>query len=192
MLKKIGVVLIILFLFGCTTPQEETEEVIPEVRNMKLTSSAFEDNGNIPAKYTCDGDNINPQLSISDVADGTETLVLIMDDPDIPEEIKQQRGIEVFDHWVLFNIPPNIAVIKENSVPAGAIQGRNGRGDNQHTGPCPPPQYEPTEHRYFFKLYALDIRLTLPEGSSKAEVEAAMGGHILEETQLVGRYDRKR
>ena len=158
---------------------------------MKLTSSAFEDGEKIPSKYTCDGENINPPLNISDVPENTKSLVLVMDDPDIPKEVKEARSIEVFDHWILFNIPPGTEEVKEGEVPEGAVQGANGRGDSNHTGPCPPPQYEPKIHRYFFKLYALDVELELPEGSTKPEVERAMQGHIVEKVELIGKYQRK-
>jgi len=157
---------------------------------MKLTSSAFESGEKIPSKYTCDGENINPQLFISGVPERAKSLVLIMDDPDIPNEVKKAREIEVFDHWVVFNISPETEAVEEGKVPNGAIQGANSRGEKQYTGPCPPPQYEPKEHRYFFKLYALNIELDLPEGSPKEEVEKAMEGHVLEKTQLIGKYSR--
>lgn len=155
---------------------------------MKLTSSAFQHNGTIPSKYTCDGQNISPPLRIEGVPSNAKSLVLIMDDPDIPAEVKQSRGIQVFDHWVLFNIAPTTSSIKENS--SVGTSGKNGRGESQYTGPCPPPQYEPKEHRYFFKLYALDSTLNLKEGATKNEVEKAMSGHIIAQTELIGRYQR--
>ena len=158
---------------------------------MKLTSQAFINNSTIPSRYTCDGESTNPPLTISDVPEETVSLVLIMDDPDIPNEVKESRGIQVFDHWIVFNIPPNVNEIKENSVPKIAVQGKNGRGDNNYTGPCPPPQYEPKEHRYFFRLYALDISLDFSEEAVKSDIELAMEGHILEKTELVGRYSRE-
>jgi Raf kinase inhibitor-like YbhB/YbcL family protein len=184
----LSLVVLITFLVSCTSQstlqyQENKEESI-----MKLLSPAFEHNGNIPSKFTCDGENINPELLISKAPQGTLSLVLIMDDPDIPQEIKESRRIQTFDHWVLFNIPPGAVKISENSIPG--MQGVNSAGNNAHTGPCPPPQYQPTTHRYFFKLYALDITLNLPEGSTKEEVETAMQGHIIEQTELIGKYDR--
>src|SRR3989344_6812742 len=116
---------------------------------MKLTSPAFEDNGKIPSKYTCDDQNINPRLFISDVPDDAKTLVLIMDDPDIPETAKKSFNVSVWDHWVVFNIPPGTKAVSEGRNPPGVI-GRNTRGNNTYGGPCPPDR----EHRYFFKLYA--------------------------------------
>ncbi|PIN73786.1 YbhB/YbcL family Raf kinase inhibitor-like protein [Candidatus Woesearchaeota archaeon CG10_big_fil_rev_8_21_14_0_10_45_16] len=154
---------------------------------MKLTSPAFAENDKIPSQYTCDGDNANPALQVEDVPTEAKSLVLIMDDPDIPDEVKQSRGIQVFDHWLMFNIPPGTKEI----TPAAGTAGKNSAGNSAYTGPCPPTQYEPKEHRYFFKLYALDAELSLDEGATKAEVEKAMEGHIIAQAQLVGRYQRK-
>lgn len=152
---------------------------------MKLTSSAFPNNGKIPSKYTCDGDNINPPLSISEVPAAAKSLVLIMDDPDIPDFVKQKFGIKVWDHWIVFNLPPETQEIVEGKNPPGVL-GKNTGGKNAYGGPCPPDQ----EHRYFLKLYALDTTLKLNEGVTKAEVEKAMLGHILAKAELVGRYER--
>lgn len=149
-------------------------------------SSAFEEGGKIPSKYTCDGDNLSMPLSWSEVPKEAESLVLIVDDPDIPDFVKKDRGIEVFDHWVIFNIPPEVTEISENSVPDGASLGVNSAGQNKYTGPCPPDR----EHRYFFKLYALDTMLSLPKSSTKKEVEEAMVGHIIEQAGLIGKYER--
>ena len=154
---------------------------------LSLTSTAFENGGLIPAKYTCDEDRmLSPQLSIAGVPAEAKSLVLIMDDPDVPKELKPDG---VFDHWVLFNIPPTTTEIPEGG--SAGIVGANGAGKNAYTGPCPPPQYEPSEHRYFFKLYALDTELTLQAGASKEEVEKAMQGHVVGEVQLMGRYKRQ-
>lgn len=154
---------------------------------MKLTSAVFEDGGKIPMKYTCEGDNLSVPLSWSEVLDGTKSLALIMDDPDIPDFVKKERGIEVFDHWVVFNISPSVDGVLEGIEPMG-IPGVNGRGNTGYTGPCPPDR----EHRYFFKLYALDIILSLLEGSTKKEVEEAMVGHIIEQVELMGKYEREK
>lgn len=152
-----------------------------------LTSAAFENGGLIPAKYTCDEDRtLSPQLSIAGVPAGTKSLALIMDDPDVPKALHADG---MFDHWVLFNIPPQTAEIPEGG--SVGVAGVNGAGKNAYTGPCPPPQYEPSEHRYFFKLYALDTELPLQAGASKTDVERATAGHILDEVQLIGRYKRK-
>lgn len=145
---------------------------------MKITSSAFLPNEKIPAKYTCDGENINPGLTISQVPKEAQSLVLIVDDPDAPNGI--------FTHWVVFNIPPATVQILENSVPENSLEGTTDFGKAGYGGPCPPSGV----HRYFFKLYALDQILNVPEGSIREEVEKAMEGHILEQAQIIGTYGR--
>ena len=145
---------------------------------MKLTSSAFTHNGNIPSEFTCDGSNINPPLSITDVPANAKSLALIVDDPDAP--------VGVWDHWIVFNINPSLNEIKQNTQPQGT-PGKNSGGRNSYQGPCPPSG----THRYFFKLYALDTTLSLPEGSTKKQVESAMQNHILAKAELVGLYKRK-
>ncbi len=152
---------------------------------MKLTSSVFEHNGKIPSKYTCDGDNVSPPLEISEVPAEAKSLVLIMDDPDIPDFAKEKFKIQVWDHWVVFNIPVDTKIIPEAENPKG-ILGRNTRGVNAYGGPCPPDK----EHRYFFRLYALDIMLNLGEGVSKSDVLSAIEGHILDKAELIGTYER--
>ena len=152
---------------------------------MHLSSPAFEHNNIIPTQYTCDGPNVNPPLHISDVPDDAKSLVLIMDDPDIPDFVKTDLSIDVYDHWVLFNLAPDVSTIEEHTVPPGT-HGVNSNGDNAYTGCCPPDK----EHRYFFKLYALDTTLDVAEGATKQEIEAAMEGHIIEQTELIGRYNR--
>lgn len=151
---------------------------------MKLVSSVFHEGGSIPSLYTCEGKGINPPLEISSVPPNAKSLVLIMDDPDVPKSL---RPSGMFDHWVVFNIPPSTHKIAENATPPG-IQGQNTKGQNQYYGPCPPDR----QHRYFFKLYALDAMLSLPAGSTKAEVEKAMAPHILAQCQLIGLYEKKR
>src|SRR3989344_7819771 len=133
---------------------------------MKIKSPAFKYGERIPTQYTCDGADINPPLSISDVSSGAKRLVLIVDDPDAT------RGV-TWDHWLLWNIPPDTREIKEGITPPGAITGSNSWPKAAYGGPCPP-----AEHRYFFKLYALDTMLNLPAGSIKEPLLAAMAGHI--------------
>ena len=151
---------------------------------MKITSPAFVANQSIPAKYTCDGDNINPPLEISDVPDSAKSLVLIMDDPDIPDYVRQRLGATAFDHWLAYNIPATTRQIAEGQ-PIG-IFGKNSSGNAAYTGPCPPDR----QHRYFFKLYALDTLLDLPAGADKASLEKAMEDHMLGQVQLVCLYSR--
>lgn len=147
---------------------------------MEITSSAFVHFGHIPKKYTCEDENISPPLSIADVPDTAQALVLIADDPDAPGTI--------FTHWVVWNIDPRATNIPEGELPMGAIEGQNDAGSIGYTGPCPPPG---PRHRYFFKLYALDKILELRPDSTKAELVNAMSDHVLVETDLVGLYQRQ-
>lgn len=150
---------------------------------MKLSSPAFENGGTIPARYTCDGRNICPPLTISGVPADAKSLVLIMDDPDVPKTI---RADGMWDHWIVFDMPAQIREIKEGIEPEGT-HGMGTGGNMDYFGPCPPDR----EHRYFFKLYALDTRLDLPQQSTKQQVENAMSGHVLEKSELMGRYQRR-
>lgn len=152
---------------------------------MKLTSNAFEHGGKIPSKHTCDGENVSPPLSISDVPSGAKSLALIMDDPDVPKSVREDQ---MWDHWIVFNIPPDLKEIEEGEEPRGGVHGLGTNGNEEYFGPCPPDR----EHRYFLKLYALDAELDLPPRSSKKQVETAMEGHILERTELMGKYERTR
>lgn len=149
---------------------------------MQITS-VFLAGKEIPSPHTCDGANIVTPVTVSDTPSDAKSLALIMDDPDIPEFVKQKFGITVYDHWVLFNIPPDTKNIDGKK----GIHGKNSSGKNAYTGPCPPDK----RHRYFYRLYALDRLLPLKEGASKEEVLAAMKGHILAQTELVGTYERK-
>lgn len=146
---------------------------------MYLSSPAFVHGEMIPKKYGRDFDNVNPPLMIDDVPEGTVSLVLIMEDPDVPEA----AGVPVWDHWVVFNIPPETREISEAWMPVG-VRGKGTRGELEYGGPRPPDR----EHRYFFLLYALDMKLELPEGSSKAEVLGTIQGHVLEKAELMGRF----
>lgn len=149
---------------------------------MKLTSSVFEEGNVIPSLYTCEGKNINPPLEITEIPNETKSLVLIMDDPDVPKNLRLSG---MYDHWIVFNIPPSTSKIEENTPPPG-VQGRNTGGRNEYIGPCPPD----AQHRYFFKLYALNTLLDLKEGVTKEEVEKAMEGHIIDQCQLMAIYEK--
>ena len=144
---------------------------------MKLSSSAFENEGAIPSEYTCDGADVSPSLTFSAIPENTKSLALIMDDPDAP--------MGTWVHWLVWNIPPNIT-----GFPKGENitypQGKNDFGKLDYGGPCPPSG----THRYFCKLYALDTILELKEGANKKQLESAMSGHIIEEAQLMGTYSR--
>ncbi len=146
---------------------------------MKILSSAFEDNNFIPSQYTCDGNNVNPPLTFSQVPKEAKSLVLIVDDPDAPSK--------TWVHWVLYNMPPTTIQIVENYVPEKSMVGMTDFGKLGYGGPCPPSG----THRYFFKLYALDLVLTLSQGATKQEVEDKMQNHILASSQLVGIYKRQ-
>jgi hypothetical protein len=167
--------------------RDNQPEPMSDTSTLSLTSSAFEHNGTIPTKYTCDGDRtLSPPLAISGVPEGADSLVLIMDDPDVP---KERRPSGVFDHWVVYAIPPDTAEIAEGAL-VGA-QGLNSGGNAAYTGPCPPPEFEPSEHRYIFKLYAISGTLNFIKAPTKDEVLAALEGKILAEAELIGRYSRK-
>ena len=145
------------------------------MKELTVSSPVFENNGLIPAKYTCDGDDINPPLRIEGIPKETVSLTLIVDDPDAP------RGTWV--HWVVWDIPPTER-IEENSVPG--TEGLNDSRRRTYGGPCPPSG----THRYFFKVYALDNRLNLRPDSRKADVERAMGTHVIAKGEIVGLYRR--
>ena len=149
---------------------------------MELSSSAFKNGGKIPSIYTCDGKDINPPLDIKGVPPETQSIVLIMDDPDVPPFVREDQ---MWIHWVIYDIPPETQALKENTTPPG-IQGTGTGGLQHYQGPCPPDR----EHRYFFKLYALKSFLKLKPGATKEQVEGAMKGNILQKTELMGRYVR--
>ncbi len=150
---------------------------------IELFSPAFKEGELIPRKYTCDGPNLSPPLQWQNVPAGTKSLALICDDPDAP------AGTWV--HWVIFNLPPHLSGLPENvppqkELPDGSLQGKNDFGQIGYGGPCPPYGI----HRYFFKIYALDIKLDLKSGATKSQLLSFMEGHILSQGQLMGRYGR--
>ena len=149
-----------------------------------LTSSDFQNGGDIPQKFTCKGADVSPELSWTNPPAGTRSFTLIADDPDAPAG--------TWTHWVLFDLPAQTSTLPEgvtkvDEVPDGGRQGRNDFRKIGYGGPCPPPG---KPHRYFFKLYALDKALNLKPGASKQEVEQAMQGHVLGQAELVGRFRR--
>ena len=143
---------------------------------LMVTSPAFKNEGFIPRKYTCDGEDLNPPLQIEGLPEGTQSLVLIVDDPDAP--------MGTWDHWVVWNIPPTKR-IEENSVPG--IEGLNSFRRRSYGGPCPPSG----THRYFFNVYALDTKLSLGPDSRKRDVEKAMAGYTLARGEIMGLYKRR-
>jgi Raf kinase inhibitor-like YbhB/YbcL family protein len=181
------IILCILSTSFSACNRAETPEAKGEKRavamGFMLKSSAFEDGAMIPQKYSCEGDNVSPPLSWSGAPKGTKSLALICDDPD--------AATGTYVHWLLWNLPPDTLSLPEGAPPeivlADVQQGLESWPPAGYFGPCPPPG---KPHRYFFKLYALDTELTLPVDAEKVAIEQAMEGHILAQTQLMGRYGR--
>ena len=186
MTKKVVLLITIMLMFCIikTAWTTGTPKEGGQMMEIKITSSAFENNGLIPAKYTCDGKDISPPLKWDAVPGGTKSIALICDDPDAP--------MGIFIHWVLFNLPSGTAELTENVprdkvLPNGAKQGMTDFGRIGYGGPCPPSG----THRYFFKLYVLDTELKLEPGVNKGQLLKAMEGHILAQGQLIGKYKRQ-
>lgn len=155
-----------------------------EAPMLTLTSPAFAHGAAIPAHYTCEGENLSPELSIDGVPEGTVSLALTMIDPDIPESVRTNMGIDTFDHWVVFNMPADTRTIEPGVRPVG-VTGMNSAGQG-YTGPCPPDR----EHRYIFTLYAVDTVLPLNASAHRADLEAALRGHVIQEATLLGVYEK--
>jgi Raf kinase inhibitor-like YbhB/YbcL family protein len=153
---------------------------------LTLTSPAFDAGASIPSIYTCEGEDISPPLAWTGVPAGTKSLAVILDDPDAPDPKAPRR---VWVHWVLYNIPPDATDLAENAaasgLPEGTVRGVNDFKKAAYNGPCPPIG----RHRYFHKLYALDTTLDLAH-ATKAELEVAMKGHVLAESELIGTYQK--
>jgi len=147
---------------------------------MKADSPAFNAMEKIPRQFTCDGENINPPLNIHNVPSTAKSLAIIVDDPDASGKI--------WSHWVMWNMPPNLNTLPENSFPAGAIQGTNDFGNLRYDGPCPP---KAALHRYEFKIYALDKIIDLLSTAKKEDLEKAMNGHVVDFFSLMGTYNRE-
>lgn len=180
-LAFIGLAIFLAFRTMPPTPATETGETRMA---MAIASQAFRNGERIPARYTCDGEDISPPLSWSGAPKETKTYALIMDDPDAPGG--------VFTHWVIFNMPASETslledVPKSRTLASGAVQGRNDFGRNGYGGPCPPSG----THRYRFHLYALDTQLDLSPTATKHDVLRAIKGHVLAEGELTGLYSRR-
>ena len=147
---------------------------------MKITSSAFQEGGDIPSKFSREGGNVNPPLHIEGTPENAKSLVLIVDDPDAP--------VGLFTHWLVWNIDPKTTEIPEKSLPKGAVQGTNDYPNLGYGGPQPPSG----THRYYFKIFALDQTLDLPSGAKRQELDKAMNGHIIAQGQSMGRYTHGR
>jgi Raf kinase inhibitor-like YbhB/YbcL family protein len=179
--------LLALSLLVATTACERhtTAEASPMPTELTLESPAFADGKPIPSKYTCEGEDISPELRWSKAPEGTQSFALIVDDPDAPDPKRPKR---TWVHWVLYEIPRDATGIPEagKPLPPGTREGTNDWDRTGYGGPCPPIG----EHRYFFKLYALDVALGDLSEPSKAELEDAMTGHILAKAELVGTYEK--
>ena len=174
---KVFWILIVLTVCGLLIYQTHSINNLTPT-NMKISSPSFQDNNKIPASFTCDGADINPELRFEGVPTDTVSLALIMDDPDAPNGL--------WRHWVLWNISPKSKSISEHSTPSGSVIGMNSGGQNGYAGPCPPSG----THHYHFRLYALDTKLDLPTTTNASELETAIDGHIIDQTEMVGLYTR--
>jgi Raf kinase inhibitor-like YbhB/YbcL family protein len=174
--------LCLIFCFAAAGQEGQRKEAGPA---LKLTSTSFEADGDIPAKYSCDGANVSPALAWTDPPAATQSFALIVDDPDVPAK--------TVVHWVIYDIPAGTRSLPEGvpikkKLADGSSQGKNGRGKSGYTGPC--PEKGGPAHHYFFKLYALDAKTGLKPNAKKEELEAAMKGHILAQAQVIGRLKR--
>jgi len=182
----LGVIILVLgaALFFLPSKEGSRPQLLsPQTDIMRIRSPAFQNGATIPKRFTCDGADINPELVFEDVPQETKSLVLIMDDPDVPKTIREDG---TWDHWLVWNIPPDTKIIPEQWEARGVVVGRNTGGTNGYEGPCPPDR----EHRYFFKLYALDTILNLSSDASKTELIKSMEGHIIAQAELIGLYKR--
>jgi Raf kinase inhibitor-like YbhB/YbcL family protein len=181
-----GLLLPVTLLTGCGG-EKPTPELAPggqDLPRFEMTSAAFAAGDAIPPEYTCDGPDLSPPLAWAAPPEGTQSLSLIADDPDAPGK--------TWVHWVLYDLPPGRRELSEGlppqeTLPEVGTQGRNDFGNIGYGGPCPPGS---KPHRYFFKLYALDVKLDLPPGATKSQVLEAMSGHVLAEAELMGSYER--
>jgi Raf kinase inhibitor-like YbhB/YbcL family protein len=164
-----------------------TAAVQEDIMALSIASRAFDSGGPIPAKYTCDGEDISPELQWSSVPSSAKSLALIVEDPDAPDPAKPKM---VYVHWVLYNLPANVSGLAEAvaKLPAGAMNGTNDWNRTGYGGPCPPVG----RHRYFFKLYALDCVLPDIGHATKKELLQAMDGHIVEQAEYMGTYQKAR
>jgi Raf kinase inhibitor-like YbhB/YbcL family protein len=145
---------------------------------IKVTSPSFQNEGSISVQYTCDGSNTIPPLNIADVPSNAKSLAIVVDDPDAPSGN--------FNHWIAWNIDPSTNTIPEGMEPKGAISGKNSAGKVGYVGPCPPAG----THRYFFKVFALDDKISLDENANETDLNQAMNGHIIGQGELMGKYAR--
>lgn len=172
----------LIIIGGVTLYLQQEKEDQPLVSitpgTMKITSTAFRHNESVPSQYTCDADDISPPLQLSEAPEGTQSLALIVDDPDAPGK--------TWVHWLVWNMPADTTTLEEGATPPGT-EGTTDFGKTGWGGPCPPSG----THRYFFKLYALDTELDLDPSATKAELEDAMRDHVLDQAELIGLYQKQ-
>jgi len=184
---KSASLIVVILLFSAMAPALLAASAEEGGKQIRVTSPAFKDGDMIPRKHTCDGEDLSPPLQFGGVPSGAKSLVLICDDPDAP--------VGTWTHWVLFNLPPDTKMVAEKiaaaaKLPNGAVHGHNSWGGRKigYGGPCPPSG----THRYYFKVYALDVKLDLPSGTTKKHLTKAMKGHIIGEGGLMGTYKRQK
>jgi hypothetical protein len=185
---RIFLILVLLVLISGCIASEPDEETLKEedisMDAISISSDVFENGSMLSSEYTCDGSDVSPALSWDTIPVGTQSIAIIVDDPDAPGK--------TWVHWVIYNIPADSsglpgAVPKNKTLDDGSLQGKNDFGRIGYNGPCPPPG---KPHRYFFKVYALDTTLGLKSGATKSQLESAMSGHILAQGKMVGKYGR--
>lgn len=185
LIKQLAILWLILSIFFTTVGVAEGEQNM----TLSLKSADFAHQGEIPKIFTCDGNDSSPTLSWSGVPQNAKSLVLIVDDPDAPDPAKPKM---TWVHWVLYNIPPTVAELPRSvpvrDLPASALQGKNDWKETGYRGPCPPVG----RHRYFHKLYALNVELPDLHQPTKSQLEKAMEGHIIGQAELIGTYRRSR
>jgi len=188
-MKKWGIILIAaiifliltsvtLFVYNPPTSNNSNDTLNINLPNQMKIKTVFENNGKIPAKYTCDGEDISPPLEISEIPKNTKTLAIIVDDPDAPAG--------TWLHWTIWNIEVAGSSMNLSEGESPGTEGKNDFGNTEYGGPCPPSG----THRYFFKVYALDAGLSLGKGASKKQLEKAMQGHILDKAEIIGLYSK--
>jgi len=168
-----------IIIVGCAMTAAALVAFAAGGAKMKISSSAFQEGGTIPEKFSKNGQNVSPELRIEGAPAVAKSLALIVDDPDAP--------VGLFTHWLIWNIDPKTTEIAENSVPNGAVQGTNDYPNLGYGGPQPPFG----THRYYFRIFALDRMLDLKSGAKRREVDAAMKGHVIAQGELMGRYSKK-
>jgi Raf kinase inhibitor-like YbhB/YbcL family protein len=178
---KLTHLLVLVFVAAASAQPQEAKVPTPK---FELTSTSFEPDGTIPTKYSCSGDNVSPELSWKNAPKETQSFVIIVDDPDNPKK--------VIVHWLVYDMPASAHELPESTpdksvLPDGSRQGKNEDGKTRYRGPCPP---QGAAHHYFFKIYALDQPTGLKPKATRAQIDAAIKGHVLAEAELIGRFQK--